>query len=362
MHYTRIWIENFRGLSHLAIEDLGRINLLVGPNNSGKTSVLEALWLLQAPGSPSLTSNLSVFRGLNAGPQAADPGWSTLFADLDRSKVIRIGGEYSGGASEELTISLTSRWPDGIKHGVATTPTPNSELSASTSAFPETLEYAYSTDGRLIGKASLAIGLGRLVLDANPALPLRDAVFLSSRQRGSPETLAARFTRTQDSGGIESLVADLAVLEPGIQDLSLGYRPLDAQPPVQLRAHIAGLPTPLPIQLLGDGVGRLIEILLAFSETAGGLLLVDEIENGLYYQNLESAWKAIAASAVSHDTQLIAATHSAECVGAAVKAFHGMRAEEFRLFRLERTIEGTRVTAYDHATAEAALDFELEFR
>lgn len=39
-------IENFRRFESFEIKDLGRINLLVGANNSGKTSILEAIELL----------------------------------------------------------------------------------------------------------------------------------------------------------------------------------------------------------------------------------------------------------------------------------------------------------------------------
>lgn len=42
-HLENITIHRFRGLRDLTLQDLGEINLLVGVNNSGKTSVLEAI-------------------------------------------------------------------------------------------------------------------------------------------------------------------------------------------------------------------------------------------------------------------------------------------------------------------------------
>ncbi len=51
-------IRNFRGLRELRIEHLGRVNLIVGKNNVGKTSVLEALRLYAQPGSPDVVLNL----------------------------------------------------------------------------------------------------------------------------------------------------------------------------------------------------------------------------------------------------------------------------------------------------------------
>ncbi len=47
-------IHNFRGFKHLQIERLGRVNLIVGKNNVGKSSLLEALQLYAHNGNPTL--------------------------------------------------------------------------------------------------------------------------------------------------------------------------------------------------------------------------------------------------------------------------------------------------------------------
>jgi AAA15 family ATPase/GTPase len=46
MQFRRVSIKAFRGIQDLEFYDLGRINLLVGQNNCGKTSVLEAMHVL----------------------------------------------------------------------------------------------------------------------------------------------------------------------------------------------------------------------------------------------------------------------------------------------------------------------------
>ena len=50
--FDRVKIDRFRGLRQMELLELGRINILVGPNNSGKTSVLEALAILCDPLDP----------------------------------------------------------------------------------------------------------------------------------------------------------------------------------------------------------------------------------------------------------------------------------------------------------------------
>ncbi|MDR0835057.1 MAG: AAA family ATPase, partial [Tannerella sp.] len=64
-----IKIENFRGFDSLEIEGLSKINLFVGKNNSGKTSILEALFLLLGMSNPTLPSNINRIRGLGSGTQ-----------------------------------------------------------------------------------------------------------------------------------------------------------------------------------------------------------------------------------------------------------------------------------------------------
>ena len=47
-------LENYRSFESYQIRNLAQVNLLVGPNNCGKTSVLEAAQLLAARGDPSI--------------------------------------------------------------------------------------------------------------------------------------------------------------------------------------------------------------------------------------------------------------------------------------------------------------------
>src|SRR5579884_281577 len=111
--YAEIELHNFRGIRRLAVEQLGRVNLLVGPNNAGKTSFLEALWLLQAPGNPTLVNNAGGFRGLSTQLQGQNPAWYGLFLNMDRSARIQIIGRLVDGRTEQLSISLANEWAQG---------------------------------------------------------------------------------------------------------------------------------------------------------------------------------------------------------------------------------------------------------
>ena len=118
----------------------------------------------------------------------------------------------------------------------------------------------------------------------------------------------------------------------------------------------------LPAALLGDGALRLLTIALAIGESEGGIVLIDEIENGLYYQVMEQVWEAIGELAQSLNVQLFATTHSEECLRAAHTAFSKTKDYPFRLHRIERTNDGLRAVTFDKLMLETAIQSGLETR
>src|SRR5262245_39000214 len=104
--YEHLSVENFRGLRTLSAGDLGRVNLFVGPNNAGKTSLLEAAWFLQNPGNPTLPIVLAGFRGVNVPIQSPNTTWPDLFYDQDPLARIEMRGTSVDGTNEQLAITL----------------------------------------------------------------------------------------------------------------------------------------------------------------------------------------------------------------------------------------------------------------
>jgi recombinational DNA repair ATPase RecF len=114
--YRSIHIKNFRSLKNLEVSDLRRINLFVGPNSVGKTSFLEAIWLLHTPGNPIFSRNLAVFRGLPRGGQLSpELEWEPLFHNLSPKNEITISAERSDTARELLRVGLSpsTTWVSG---------------------------------------------------------------------------------------------------------------------------------------------------------------------------------------------------------------------------------------------------------
>lgn len=351
--YSRICIRNFRALQDLAIDDLGRVNLFIGPNNVGKTSLLEAMWLFQGPGNPTLTRNIGNFRGIDSKSATPELLWHALFHRLSTKNDIEIEGEEVNGNSRFLRITLSISSIESLKldleaeRGDAGIQKAEARLPAL-----DNLHYEYTVAGSQPVKSSISVIGFEL-----STIPMPQSVYLSARAGANAEELAKRFTNVQDAGRIDALEKSVRLLEPSLKSLYLAY--VGGGPLIRGHLDLLG---PVPLPLLGGGCVRLVDMLLATLTSNGGLVFIDEIENGLYHKNLKAVWLAIDSASRDVDAQIFATTHSFECVQAAVDAFANGHSEDFRLHRLERKDDEVGVTTYDHETASAALEMNLEVR
>jgi hypothetical protein len=168
---------------------------------------------------------------------------------------------------------------------------------------------------------------------------------------------AQRFGKLQKIGRQEDLLRMLKLVEPRLRSLAtvvVGEEPI-------LHGDV-GAGTLIPLPEMGDGIVRLADLALVIREAAHGIVLVDEIENGIHYSALENVWKALGQAAREQDVQLFATTHSFECIAAAHRAFSEGDDYDLRLIRLERVKEKTRAVAYDREVLEAAIEADMEVR
>ena len=120
-----------------------------------------------------------------------------------------------------------------------------------------------------------------------------------------------------------------------------------------------GLPELVPLSIMGEGMARVARIFLMMPNVTGGILLVDEIENGIHYSVLEKVWSAIADAAEKTDVQIFATTHSFECMEAAHKAL----GEKLMFHRIEDDREGRkRCVTLEAEGVEAATRHGFEVR
>ncbi len=163
---------------------------------------------------------------------------------------------------------------------------------------------------------------------------------------------------TPEGNSLATNVSVLKKIEPRVQRIDIGTRGM-------LWVDI-GLDTLAPINILGDGFRHIFTILASLYTAQDGVLIIDEIENGLHHSTLEVMWDALLKASHDYNVQVFATTHSYECVVAyadALEKQYPMDSDSAKLFRLERMAEGGhRAVQYPSKVIRTALDQGYEVR
>ena len=167
------------------------------------------------------------------------------------------------------------------------------------------------------------------------------------------------FSKLVIAGKKDRLKDDLKVILPLVQDVEVVA--VDGDSPYIL-ATLTG-DERLPLQALGGGLVRLFHILIAMREAAGGMILLDEIENGLHYSVLPEVWTRIRDLAAELDVQVFATTHSLECLDAAIAAFED-NPDDLAVHSLRRRDDDKRIVAasFRGEALQGAREINLEIR
>ena len=191
--YESIRIQNFRGLKDLTIENLGRVNLLVGANNVGKTSVLEAIWLLRGKSFPMRVLELARYRGLD-GPSPCGPTstFHGLFYRFGLETPATIVGSNGGAHEERLSISAGGR---------TTVTMGGSPMFVETSGTE--LIFEYIADGDTDSNQIIYDGEGRYAGPVNGRADRAGQLHPAGAQMNA-ELLASSFTAAERAGRLMS--------------------------------------------------------------------------------------------------------------------------------------------------------------
>ena len=356
--FESLRIRNYRVFSDLEINNLARINLIGGKNNSGKTSLLEAIFLLSSGGNPQFALNTNVVRGPDAGvvsnPQSFETAWKHLFYGLDMSCPIEISGYHSH--CSEMTLRIMAE-RDQVAHipfngasGVS------SEGIADGSAL--VFKYADSVNPEAEGRISI-LPKGLNVEQTSSRIPFNARILLARVGNSQEDATLLGKMRTQKRGHI--LLEALKTVEPRLQSVED-----NSASGIPMIWGDIGLSEMVPLYVMGEGVTRVARIVLAISAAPGGVVLVDEVENGIHHSVMSKVWKAISATADKFDTQIFATIHSYECIE---KAYEGLGADGFRFHRVttrnvvdNTPITPSRFTTYTPGMIETAIRHYMEVR
>ena len=121
----------------------------------------------------------------------------------------------------------------------------------------------------------------------------------------------------------------------------------------QVVAKFRGQPFPVPLETLGDGVLRLFGLALVLVNSRDGFLLIDEAENGIHHSVQRDFWRMVLLAAQDNNVQVIATTHSYDCVRGFAQAMTECEGIEGALVRIEREDGHLRAVEYSERNLKA---------
>ena len=358
--YESIRIQNFRGIEDLTITDLGRVNLIVGANNAGKTSVLEALALLRLHLNDYELKQILEARGYVRG-ESESGAFTGMFADT-RSREFTVEAGKANGTHDVMLGLRHDNESEAFKRLKEQTSInlQRRESRAYDLKFPlESLRLIYASDD-LSGLGDA--GFSERTLDLEPATrfpvenekgSLGETAYVPASPRVRNRLLPEYLTDVRRRGLMEPIVEALREFDSRIRDVSVAASVGKVSIDVEF-SRDGSRPLTLPWTSVGDGIRRLWEMLIVLQRAYGGIGLVDEIDTGICFENLPKLWKVIDSVSTTSNVQIFATAHSWECVMAASRSFSDAP-EDLRVHRLERHGEHVSAFTYPPDILEAAV-------
>lgn len=283
-------IEGFRGFERFHFPKLTRVNLLVGPNNSGKTTVLEAVEMLAASDPAAIFSGLQRRQELRTEPAPAID-YQALFHGFETKVGNGFGIEATGWPPFRCSIVRPS----------------GDFLSISKPSLGGDLEFETQNGAR---RRLRPEPIGLMAISAEGTLkppPILEPLFVSAA--GGPPALGPLWDRVARDPEVERWVVDaLKIIHDGVIDLRHSEG--------RFYVGVKGAKNRIPLSSMGDGMSKILALALHLAAASDNVLLIDEIDTGLYYRTLPNVWKLVIETARQLNVQVFATTHSRDCVEA----------------------------------------------
>ena len=364
--YKSFRVKNFRCFKDLQINDLGRVNLIAGKNNTGKTALLEAMYLHTRPKSPDVLFDIQDIRGLVEPEDQRRDYWRQFFYNIDETRPIKIEATEMG-AESSVTLIISELSADGEAGHVSEI---YRRFLAEEFRISDVESHKIMEDNPAVLEFSVAEASHQYspgYLPSNSKLPTsafrqleQSSEFIPVQGRQKKTTTLKRLSKLDQEGDTPQLVDVLTTLDERISDVRLSM----PDGIMDIWARVNG--ALLPLKAMGEGVNRICHILVTMLSDVD-YLFIDEIENGIHHSVQCKVWQAIGQMARELDIQIFATTHSYEMIRAAYKAFsEDNNLDEFRYHRLSRSRKTgeLRATTYSELDLEAvaAFDFDHEVR
>lgn len=318
-----VYIKNYRNLKSLRINSLGRVNVITGRNNTGKSTLLEAIAIYAAKGDMVFIKQLLRDRGENYRQLEESKTFDkiTAFSSLFTDRIVGFSKEYAiaigsiNESSSEKNVSLLFvKYSDEIQkdsQGVATikqTLLKENDENKQINAFKVGLRIKFGKNAYvfpLTENSEFTTGIGRIIL-GNP----ESCQFIKTNNidREINGKLWDNIALTEKEAFV---IEALKIIEPLTERITFIERPQRERTVVIKLSDSANV---VPLRSMGDGINRILTIILALVNSDNGFLLIDEFENGLHYTVQKQLWNIIFNLSKKLNVQVFVTTHSEDSI------------------------------------------------
>ena len=283
----QISFDYFRGFEKLELLDVKPITLISGKNNAGKSSILEGIFLFLDHLAPESFTKINKFRGLIF-PVNSSNLWETVFYQMDVQKPLQISATFSG-VPAWLKYERDDNFVPPVDMNM---PKETMGQIISSAASSYTLKFTYQKgdyveDGHfIVGPMGIVRSLTSPTTVSNhgASMPFTQFINAAIINSNSDSFIAEWLGKLELDGKKQYIVEILKFIEPAIDDLST----IVVNGIVQLFAKIGY--QLLPLRLAGDGLNKLLFIVLSIAVNPHSILLIDEIETGFHYSMFRKLW------------------------------------------------------------------------
>ena len=357
---TSIKFKNFRRFKELSMEKLPCVTLISGKNNVGKTTVLEGVFVFCAHLLPDAFMRINYLRAGYPILTANTPEqvWETAFHEFNTAKPMEISAVYDDMPAKLLYIrddSFIPNIPSHLKDKEIAPPL----LSTSQKNYSLKFEF---TRGDYLERGYFSIiqnSIFREMSDERQQIveqPVQ-AQFINSFTAKNTQQFVTYFGQLERADKVPELLEKLKIIEPELKEIKTILVNNQAQLYCKARGKL------MPLQLAGDGLVRLLCILVAIISNPNTIMLIDEIENGFHYSVYAKIWETIASAAKEYNCQIIATTHSYECIASALQGVcKAILEDDFCYYRLGRQEDQITAYCFSFEQLREALKSDLEVR
>ena len=390
-------IQRFRMLDDIDIRGLGQLNLIVGSNNAGKSTVLEALRIFAKRGNPSTLMDILGSRNETVAARLVDV--EDTLGDNGSLRNLFFGREFPVSDDLPIIISdveshkeikLEHAYFKFIEDQIVNDDGENVVSRKRVRIQKNEINDEPSVQQTLIIRSENSVSYFPLEKDRLESLSRMSRTFVTAKGGETPvnilstrflhpDRLASLWDQAVLTNAADAVIEGLKLIEPTVQGLAFvkseeadrSFRYLREESAMRTERiamiKLKGNQRPIPLGSMGDGMLRVLQLLLAIYPAKNGFFLIDEFENGLHHSIQEGLWKLLFEIAKKLKVQVFATTHSRDCISSFANISEQRKDIEGVLFRLKKipTDDGRHqiiATSFPEDELIAAQKFQIDLR